>query len=468
VAFAAIRWYWARAAITDPVWSHVVGLVLGRYLIFRTVLITLKRVRLGIFNDYRLKISAATWLSKWEKEQSYTPMNLHAPGNKELVSHTGFMQRVSPGRVYFVVGRSGAGKSALLEQWMTIALRAGRVAFLAQLGTPGPALEEVAALSRRYGRLRFDDAMLNDLLRRGGFVVFLDAYNEDDDPVGTLKLIRETFETNVVIVTSQFVPTGWPRDMVIERYDLAELSDAALESMLSDTAVQELRARADLEVLLQDVRLPSHARLLADYYAKNGRLPSYRIELYEDLRDRLMAAAAPGGFAAQVEHISGYAWTVFSGGNRRDFKIDPEKVSVELCAYAVEVGIWTIAGVGGTRYRFRHETIQMFFVMQHLRADGIAWGAMDRVWFAARHAELGPKRSNKEWRDIFEFYIEWCARDAPEAVPRLIEEMHGFSPELFNGPLVDKIVRFEELNPRITLDRDVWRRIVIETSRQRS
>lgn len=431
---------WVRRVLLHPIGSQVIGLVLGKYFVINFLLHFVKPVRLAWFRHYRKRAVGSSLLGEWDKTVYASPVltfehDLTIDDGPKPLYQKLFRSIVTEryGDVWLVKGRSGLGKTALLEQWTRDAFLLGQTPLLIRLGTDLTAAAEAAALMHQYGELAVEASTAEDLLRAGGFVVLLDGLNEDRNPGSTREFIRHICQKNTVIVSSQFDPQ-WPNDIKTRTISLEPFGAEQLRTFLNDYWIEELQKRP---ALFEECRLPQLAVLLGDYLIEHGHLPDLRLNLYENLLDNFLQSAERSGLLDQANNLSVIAWQLFIL-NRSDFQSD-EAFPEQLCREAKGAKLLTI--VEG-KYRFRHERIQRYMVARYLR------GRLDSQPFtieqmAELHREVNNSLSRQYWVEVFDFLAEMYARDTTDAYSTTILEMGRFEPIIFRDRLFPQIRRLQ-------------------------
>jgi hypothetical protein len=386
-----------RTMMLDPVGSKVWGLVIGKYLLTDWLIRFVHPLKLAMFRDYRLQLRESAALKTWKTRPYISPeIGLRRAPPEEAATSLGepwertldHLLRLPRRCLWLIQGPSGLGKTALLEQWTGLALKREQTPFLIRLGSDLRPEEEAAALMAQYGDVNAKSTVAQDLLIGGGFLIFLDGYNEDPTPDATREFVRQVTKRNLVVLSSQFDPR-WDKIVDVHRIELAPFGRQQLSDLLADEWVTKVLLASHLETI---VRLPATALLLARFIKRKNELPQYGLEVYEDLRDVLNRE-----YGSRVLTLEETAWKLFRA-NETEFHADglPE----EFCNDAVEAAILARRR---DRYVFVHERIQRFFVACYLHRQ-----ERKPLEFWYRQGEPGIARAY--WADVLEFLAEMDGR----------------------------------------------------------
>lgn len=391
----AVRYRGVREFLFHPVGSQVVGLVLAKYLVVDAVARFITPVRRALFSDYRKNATSQHPASQHWETAKYVPPSLQIErtpltGDEAIPewerAYRAIRATRSPG-VWLVIGRSGLGKTALLENWFRLSLDLGDTPFLVRLGRAGSIADELRTSMVQYGGFPREAP---PLFERSGFVYMLDGLNEDINKDATLQFVREMSARNVVIVSSQFDPE-WG-DVQVRRVQLAEYDRNQLSQVIDDAEIVD-QVFAD-DRLRQWATLPHSARLLADYVRETGEVPRTQVALYARLRDRLESSAL-------IAALEATAWRLFE---KRELLFKPDaQIEPAGLDNAVRAGVLTKQTMGKeTLYRFVHERIHRFFVASYLFRQ-------EELNVAGLHARLDSGVGRGYWADVLEFWGELIA-----------------------------------------------------------
>jgi hypothetical protein len=423
-----------RRLVLDAKIRSVLGVGLFRYLLTEPLLVYVPAVHRSIFRDYRRNLTRTPPLEQWDRKQymhrhfsverplAATAPPLDVQSVQELFAHICAHQDRS---LFLVEARSGAGKSALLQQIARAALADGRTPLLVDLSGPARADDEIAALMAEHGDVRLSSDAVLTLIDTGGFVMLLDGLNEDRHAPHTLEVLRRAVKRNVVVVASQWCP-GWLADrFTVARVALGAFDDRELSAVLTPHWAGLL---LDTPSLSGVTSLPLSILLLRDFISRRNQLPGNEYELYHDLSRTL----PPSTSVLLIEH----AWTMF---RRNDHEFEPEVASVALYEQAVDARVLTRGTrIGGGNYRFAHERIQMFF------AAGSAVARSERG-LAALLKEVDASVSKQSWADLIEFmaYMVLESSATSARYTGLLREAGEFVPALFRKRLYPQYVSYK-------------------------
>ena len=428
----AIPWSWCRWFILHPVGSAALGLIVGKYVVTYPLLRLVRPIRLGLFREYRRQLRDSPAIREWQ-QRMYVPPSVHLPAAEQQPAGSDTEQwqhalttilSQPTRRLWLVQGKSGLGKTALLEQWLRYALTLGKTPLLIALGSEVSAQEEARALVAQYGDVEVKPEVAFDLLTGGGFVILLDGFNEDRTPTQTREFVRQVAKRNHVIMTSQIDP-HWDRILEIERIELEPFGPKQLKQLLTPTWVDQLLAAKHFADLAQ---LPYTAQLLAIFINTNQKLPELRLDIYRDLRKNLDADS-------QILNLEELAWTLFTQ-NAKSFTVET-KIPEDLCSMAVRDGILTRVSEA---YRFRHERIHRYFVACYLDRQ-------DEQSLEKWHENIASGLGRDYWADVLELWGELYAERASTnhvAIPLyydFLREVAAFRAQIFAERLYPQLER---------------------------
>jgi len=457
----AIYSAWARRLALDPTVRAFLGVGLFKYILTEPLLVHVPAVRNALFRDYRLHLVAKhPLLSQWGKRQYIAPRiscaGLGEPGidgempalrSKELPSFEeripdapsdiyrdllkALVKQTGPSRpVWLVQGPSGLGKSAFLQQVALGALGQGLSPLFVPLGGGQKPEDEVATLMSEYGDMNVDSKIASDMVDGGGFVILLDALNEDRTPAETLNFVRRARKRNVILVSSQYAPS-WPSSVPLKHLDLAPFGPAQLKKILPQVWVDRI---LDSPHLSEVAALPITALLLGAYVSRQGSLPPSDFAIYTNLREGLNPN--------ETMNLEQKAWLLFTD-NSQQFKAD-DRLTAEFCEAAVHNSILTRRpSDAGAFYRFVHERVHRFFVACYLaRQDGFE--------FVEWHARLDRSLGKRYWADVIEFLGATHALSDESidsrtlAYTEFVRRAADFAPEILADRLYPQYIRYRE------------------------
>jgi hypothetical protein len=437
---------WVRRLALDPNVRLVLGVGVFKYILTEPLLVHVSIVRRTLFRDYRKRLDGHLQLSQWKEREYVVPdVNGVAPvpawkasgpsdaestavAYAELVD--GLFAKSLPGRpVWLLRGPSGLGKSAFLQQIAIAALRCNLTPLLVPLGAGSPE-EEIATLMSEYGDMNVDGRIALDMVDGGGFIILLDAINEDRNPAATAKFLRKAWKRNVVLVTSQYAPV-WPSSVPADELRLSPFGRAQLERILPEGWVDKVIDSPHLSTV---IGLPITAFLLSKYIARNRMLPASDFAIYTNLREGLNPV--------EVLNLDEKAWVLFTD-NGQQFKPD-DHLTAEFCEAAVRANILTRRSSGtDTFYRFAHEKVHRFCVACYLsRQDGFK--------LAEWHTKVAAGLGKRYWADVIEFMGATRALAGGSVTQRtlaytgFVREAAEFSPESLADRLYRQYQRYRE------------------------
>ena len=394
----ATRVRFVRSVFFHRYGAIVLGLVLGKYIVTDPILTFVAPLRYGLMRDYRTATSKQPSIfGDWESRRYITPLvEVYSSDvvDDTLVTEDGgngesrweqvldTILASGPNRIWTIIGSSGLGKTALLENWVPKASERGYIPFLIRLGENHSIPAEITLLLTQHGDIPWSSESKVDVQRtkilidRGRFLLLIDGLNEDLSPEKTQAFIREVQRRNIVVVTSQFAP-NW-RNVSVTPIKLHRFGRQQLESIIPAGMVKSI---LDTQHLKAIVDLPQSAQLLANYIGKWQRLPDSASEVYEFLIPQL-GSRERGNLERQ-------AWELFRSGERQ-FRPSNSLPESDVCSMAERSGLLTRRKEGGvTVFRFVHDRVHFYLVACHLlstRTDSVAsWieesGSSDRrVW----------------------------------------------------------------------------------------
>lgn len=388
---SATRVRWLRTIVLHPVGAAALGLIVGKFLLTDLLIRFVHPLKLAMFRDYRRRLAQESPLAEWNG-RTYIPPQVSLKEEAATNDEGGesawkdvFQEilRQPRRRLWLVLGQSGLGKTALLEQWARLALEFGQTPLLIRLRTEQPPESEAAAIMEQYGDVKVTPEVARDLLTGGGFVLLLDGYNEDRSPEATRLFVRQVAQRNLVVLTSQFDPE-WNSMLDIRQVYLKPFGRNQLCKILEAIWVEKV---VESPYLTEIARLPFTARLLAGYIRRNESLPRTELDIYEDLRTGL-----DPGLLLNLEEA---AWAAFKA-HEVELSAGP-KLPAEFCDAAVTQGILTRrAREGKQSYRFVHERIHRLLVANYLERQ-------DECPLEDWYKEVTPGLGRGYWIDVLDF-----------------------------------------------------------------
>lgn len=444
----ATQFAWARRFVLDPLGANIIGLIVGKYLIINALIRFVPPIRRALFRDYRRDLLKAPALAEWRSQRKYVPPAITF-GAAELDEDSDwpkwriaidYMLRSPEKGVWLVVGQSGLGKTALLENWTNAVLDAGKTPLLIRLNSNLSASAEATALMNQYGGIPYlssktgDVELADRLLGEGGFVILLDALNEDATPDSTARFVRRMLGRNLIVLTSQFKPVkpGWRNvkflPVTLEPFGPWQLGQLLPGGWLSDV----LKA----DYLGNVIRLPETSKLLARYIEANHKLPPSLLAIYEDL-------CAPIIGKSKMLNLEQVAWQCFCT-NTDQFDPSDAVPADEICDPAVESGLLTRRQEGKrAAYRFAHERVHRYLVARYLvRQDTKPLEEWD--------AKVATGLDRRRWADVLEFWGAMIA-ETPGGASKASQDYRRF---LKSVAIFEHTIFAERLYPQYERLRD--------------
>jgi hypothetical protein len=264
----------------------------------------------------------------------------------------------------------------------------------------------------------------------GGFVVLMDALNEDRQPEATLNFVRKARKRNLVLLSSQF-SSSWPQSIPIERLNLAPFGREQLKAILPAGWLDPVLKTSHLSPV---AGLPITALLLSNYISRHSCLPASDFAIYSSLCEDLDQS--------QTLNLEQVAWELFKS-NGQQLKAN-DRLTEEFCEDAVRKSVLTRRS-GGKEilYRFVHERVHRFFVARYLvRQDELALSK----W----HEKLDPGFGKAYWADVIEFLAASYALSGQEVDARtrrytsFLREAAEFAPRVFSDRLYGQYQRYRD------------------------
>lgn len=404
-ALIATRSRAIRTFILNPILSNVLLPGLGKYLVIGGLIRFVIPLKLAMFRDYRLRLANTQEIAIWKKGKKYVApqislnrpdaphaMSLPTKNEEEIWSHV--LRQLVPElrqRLWLIIGPSGLGKTALLENWTSLLLELGMTPLFLRLGQ-GNVREQAAAVFMANGDVDATPDVVFTLLTGGGFAILLDGFNEDCHPDDTREAVRLLAQRNLVIMTSQFAPS-WRGVVDIHRIQLEPFGRPQLANLFGEAQTDEILARP---ALAEMARLPFTAHLLARYIDRHKELPGSELEAYADLWDGLTPS--------NLLNLEESAWHLFKA-NETELK-PGVKLPPEFCDAAVDSGLLTIRTREGQRwYRFSHEKVHRLFVAFWIVRQ-------EQKSLKEWHSEIQPGFERTYWTDVIDFWAQILARNA--------------------------------------------------------
>ena len=191
----------ARGIVLHDAFARLFGLTkLGRFFIMELIIIFVSPVRYGLVRDYKRALTTRmAGCPGWNPDVRYIPPDIEIEGIEEVRCEDSDSSTEKPNgscnatkwrnvlrkivatnesTVWFVSGRSGLGKTALLENWLSAAAESDLTPFLVRLGTGQSANRQITSLLNQFGHVPWsstrsrDVEKVSDLISQGRFFAF--------------------------------------------------------------------------------------------------------------------------------------------------------------------------------------------------------------------------------------------------------------------------------------------------------
>ena len=453
---AAIYSHSARRMALDPTIRMLVGVGIFKYLLTEPLLVYVPAVRKALFRDYRHHLHEHPQLARWTTSEyirprisssslcfdsfatvpqqaganDHTSTEAREPLPIEAVLQTLSAKSNSRRQLWLIEGQSGLGKSAFLQQIARAALNRGMTPLLLPLGSEQAPEQEVATLMSEYGDMNVSPTTAMDMVDGGGFVILMDALNEDRQSQATLSFVRRARKRNLLLLSSQFSPS-WPQNIPIERLNLAPFEREQLERILPTGWADRVLQASYLSPI---AGLPITALLLSKYISRNASLPATDFAIYTSLCQDLDQN--------ETLNLERQAWDLFKS-NGQQFKADG-RLTEEFCEDAVRKGVLTRRSVGKEAfYRFVHERVHRYFVARYLVRQ-------DELTLSKWHEKLDPGFGKAYWADVIEFlaatyaFLEKGIDARTRTYTSFLREAAEFAPRVFSERLYHQYQRYRD------------------------
>jgi hypothetical protein len=360
-----------------------------------------------------------------EPRVAYVPVPLRKPDDS-LIDDNQLLQLIDTDRRVWIQGRSGMGKSTLLQSMFEST--ASRIADSEVLPVPvhvrardvgqidskrADALAvELLKLALEYADVRLmDPVLLRRVLESGDIVLMVDGV--DEVSWGHLaSSFARVFPRGRFVITSQAEPETEPSAWVVARLP-ASLQDHAQEilaGLLGPEKAERVMKRVWGSPAAAEIRSGYDISLLADLAsaeAGEDALPASRFELYT----AMVSIALQDRDSAARQRLAHFAWLQWLG-IERSWPADD--------AAWKDVGVsdrYLIRHVGHERLEFRHDQMRSFLAAEHLAPF---LRTPETLLHQIREDAVWRKRPSEQ-RDLWHFLL---ARDVEE---RVLEELMKFA-----------------------------------------
>ncbi len=428
-----------RGFIVHPEGNSTISMLIRKYLIIDLLIKNVQFVRHAVLKDYRSELKQSPLVRQWTEGYIVPPVHfkdksIQCTDNEKPQYQQVFDQILSQkGKaLWMIIGVSGLGKTALLENWLKYCLQLNSSPFFIKLGSGHSPKKEAGLLLEQYSGICFkepEDCL--PMLKSGGFVIFLDALNEDNNIKETRAFIQQVYKRNLVILTSQYKPRQYESEWKIFDIQLIHLQvfgESQLKQLISDEWMKALSARDDLSNI---AILPQTAKLLADYIQNNNKLPDLRLDIYKNLMTNLNEQ--------ELINLKEKAWDLFK--ENIAWFVPDDRITGHFCASAVTQGVLKTME---QKYSFKHERIHRFIVACHLDRTGgktlFEWDSLVKEGF-----------NRENWGDVLEFLGELYAEKVIEKVIgqgryySFLREAVKFDIEIFAKKLYPQMTRLVNL-----------------------
>ena len=431
--------------------SNVTEKFLGRYNLVKYIILGSKKIRLDLFQEYRNNLKETLNTFFW-KDKKYIPpkikFNSDELGEGQVLDWEQCLKNIlasSSGKIWFIKGPSGLGKSALLQQWCIKVIEDKELnPLLVNLGSGQIISNEIPSIIRDYGQINVNVNFAREIVKSGGFVLFLDALNEDIFQLETREFIRDVVSSNQLVLTSQYDPP-WYRDKKfnIQNIQLLPFGKPELINLFSKEIVEEI---LENEYWKSIAELPYTAELLADYIQRtNKELPNFHIDLYTQMILSFEKKADNNGLVDHIPYLYQKAEELFLLNSK--YFCHDDFITDRLCDYAIENKLLTrVTQKDGNayedRYSFSHELIQKFCIAQ---------GLFERDSFnlTELHQKLKFNQPKIYWKSILEFFGEMKAKNVKvknldvQTYEKFLREVADFDLDIYKD-LFKRAVQLDE------------------------
>ena len=383
-----------RSFVLHPSRSLWGGLFVNKYLIVDVLIRHFRWLRLGLFSEFRKKSLDHPELKKWKTEQ-YIPPNLTV-GKRIIPFGPDFIDAIPPpGSAMIVLGPSGIGKSALVENIAITCMAKVKTVFILRFGRCENITKELVSQVRLYLDPNVSEQMAIDIVAAGGFMLLIDGLNEDTSPQETRDFIIKVIQNNQIVATSQgaiewgIVPL---REAQLEGFESKHLA-----RLFDQTTLEEINTNQSMK---RWVSLPVMALNLRIYLNKNERLPECKAQLLDHQLDSISEENSLDLKLALFRE----SWNLLKSPTESFLPGAP--MPEDRCEKIVKAGFLTVvteksSGNNLKGYRFRHAHFHAFCVAR--------WIERNDLLQSEDFEGIFQSRPEYPWTEIFEYLGELIA-----------------------------------------------------------
>ncbi|HKP03033.1 MAG TPA: TIR domain-containing protein [Chthoniobacterales bacterium] len=252
--------------------------------------------------------------------------------------------------------------------------------------------------SLQQRKVTINREVVKSLLKAGHLFVTFDGWSEvrefyvaTQSQTEVANLIRQNAASRFLFTSRNELPASLQEALGRTRFYLKDVNAESLETFLKQYLPAGTDAAKLLEDRLQDTSMevpwtPLMLRMVARIYGQHSKIPTERIELFEEyfhelLDDRVVGNADISGFTYLVEHL--VRSTFLASHGVRGFEIEKgvsllENIKAKLESYNIrQLPIDLIRKLGGaglyqrkgSRIRFFHDSFESFFAARCLYQD---------------------------------------------------------------------------------------------------
>lgn len=397
-----------------------------------------------LLNDYKKNIVKLQQFNKWDDYNYFEPK---LKSKDEIIGYDTLQSLLYSKdnietTIWAITGRSGIGKTALLEQLGKGEIDKGNPIFFINLGEHTAYLELIKDSIRQYGDLDLSLQTLNSLLRNGCFTIFLDGLNEVNDSQIVRNFIYKYCKSNKIVLSTQYLP-DWNefsiKEIKIQPFHYNELSLYLRNEKVS----QEIHRRNNLfdnsnsKLVIEQKEaayfLPITASLIKLFYNRFQKVPTNRAELYDATINRLKEST-------EYLNFSRVTWKMFRYNLKYYSSNQLDGVSKKFITDAVNYGILFYQfNENENNFSFRHERISRYIVANYLMEN------YDNVIPENIHSLLEFDYPRTYWLDVFDFYGELLLREISKEKRNITDykdfliNVGLFEPQILKERLVDQL-----------------------------